>query len=124
MFRFGLILYFCILSACSTSGLKKTKATEVPPKSQPKILQKKIKTALPTQVPGSESIKSIICENESDERKISILQPKLGGCRVEYTKFGKSKSVASAVNGRDHCTKVFEKIKTNLEKADFECKYP
>jgi len=122
MRKIGLIVFCCILSACSTSKTKKVEPTESLQESTPKILQKKTEAPPSTQAPEEKSIKSIICKSGSDERKISISQPKAGGCEVHYTKFGKSSSVATALSDPGHCMKVLENIKGKLEKADFECK--
>ncbi len=63
----------------------------------------------------------INCESKSDKRKLSIVAEG-EGCRLDYTKQGETKSVATQKKGDSHCKETLEKIKSKLEGSGLTCK--
>ncbi len=64
---------------------------------------------------------SYTCTLNGDTRTISVLNNSTGGCTVEYTKFDNTQNVANAANDISYCENVVNKIKGNLESANFAC---
>ncbi len=69
---------------------------------------------------GTETSK-LTCTNGDDVRTISVLDGADGGCGVVYNKNGETKTVAVAKYTKDHCTKVQDKMRANLEAPGFTC---
>lgn len=63
----------------------------------------------------------VTCTKNSDVRVISVLKSDTGSCGVVYEKFGVKKTVATAENDKDFCSKKQEQIKSNLEGPGFSC---
>lgn len=63
---------------------------------------------------------TVECKSGSDVRKLAIVN-KGGGCDVEYTKAGETKSIGSAQNTKDFCPNLLEKVKARLETSGFTC---
>ena len=59
--------------------------------------------------------------NKGQETRIIELILNGNSCTLNYTKFGKMKSVASSTLGPKHCEKTKIKILTKLEKSGFQC---
>ena len=64
---------------------------------------------------------SVTCTHGSDSRVLAV-EPKGSGCNTNYTKYGKTASVATGTNGVDHCQKTVDKIRTKLEAGGYTCK--
>ncbi|MCB0386158.1 MAG: hypothetical protein KDD43_12260 [Bdellovibrionales bacterium] len=62
-----------------------------------------------------------VCKATNDERQLEVVKPDGGGCEVHYTKFGTDKVVANAQNDVSYCEEVFNRIKSRLVEAGFEC---
>ena len=62
----------------------------------------------------------ITCESGKDQRKLLLSQVEKG-CKLEYTKSGETKEVASQKVGKDFCENMQSKIKTKLEASQFKC---
>jgi hypothetical protein len=60
------------------------------------------------------------CKNGDDERLLQVI-PKLKGCTLHYTKFGKTEIKAHATHGVEVCTSALGRIQATLEKAGFRC---
>ncbi|MEZ4872267.1 MAG: hypothetical protein R2827_08485 [Bdellovibrionales bacterium] len=63
---------------------------------------------------------TVNCAQGDDKRSIEVIKTN-SGCEVAYVKFGETKTVASSVNGTEHCESVQQKMKTNLTSAGFTC---
>ncbi len=61
------------------------------------------------------------CIQGQDSRVIAI-EAKGSGCNLNYTKGGKTSSVATSASGAEHCEKVAQKIRSKLEAAGYACK--
>lgn len=64
------------------------------------------------------------CSLNDDTREISTVQDPEGPSSVVYKKAGEEKTVAYAKNDGEYVDRVAEKIKTNLEAANFTCEKP
>lgn len=64
---------------------------------------------------------TVKCTSGDDERVLQVT-PKGKGCEVNYTKFGKTASIANAANGNDHCEDVVRRVQKKLEGAGYSCK--
>lgn len=62
-----------------------------------------------------------VCTLKSDERKLSYMLLEGGGCAVNYSKFEEQAQVAKAAYDMTHCQKVYDRIKTRLLDAGFDC---
>ncbi len=62
-----------------------------------------------------------ICKQLSDERMVEILPLEKRGCHVQYTKFSTAKTIAKAHGEKEFCTKVKDRIITNLTNSGFVC---
>ena len=60
------------------------------------------------------------CMMKNDKRVIDV-RTQNKGCELAYTKFGNEEVVATSMNGTDHCQKIADRIKGNLENAGFKC---
>lgn len=69
---------------------------------------------------GTETSK-LTCTNGDDVRTITVLDGPDGGCGVVYNKAGESRTVAIAKYAKDHCSKVQDKMRANLEAPGFTC---
>jgi hypothetical protein len=70
-----------------------------------------------------------ICTSGAVKRVVSVFnrngdndKRKLGGCRVDYTKDGKTKTVWSSTTERGYCAAKAASLVTNLVKGNFSCK--
>lgn len=61
------------------------------------------------------------CKWDNDIRVIERLNTENDGCEVQYTKNYEKTTIATAEHDLDHCLRVIQRIKTNLEKAGFSC---
>ncbi len=64
---------------------------------------------------------SFTCTLEKDTRTISIVKDG-DRCRVDYTKFGDTKTIANGNADSDYCSKTQERVKNNLSSYGFTCK--
>ena len=64
---------------------------------------------------------SVSCSHGSDTRVLAV-ESKGSGCNTNYTKNGKTASVATGTNGVDHCQKTIDKIRSKLEAGGYTCK--
>ena len=60
------------------------------------------------------------CQSGTDQRKLALTDVD-GGCKLEYTKAGETKELATQKKGHDYCEKVQAKIKSTLESSNFKC---
>lgn len=82
-------------------------------------------SASPTPAQGSTNanpnlVKKTACKKGTDNRSLEA-DKKGGGCELTYTKFGKSKVVASSNGGVKHCEDAFAKILKILQGQGFTC---
>ena len=61
------------------------------------------------------------CMMKNDKRFVEVRKSG-NGCELAYSKFGNEEIVATSLSGSDHCQKIADRIKGNLENAGFECK--
>lgn len=64
---------------------------------------------------------ALTCESSKDQRKLLITDVDKG-CKLEYTKNGEVKEVATQKIGRERCEAVLKKIQGVLESNKFTCK--
>ncbi len=62
----------------------------------------------------------VSCTMKSDTRTIQ-LRKNGGGCELVYSKFGNDEVIATSMAGTEHCQKVADRIKGNLENSGFKC---
>lgn len=60
------------------------------------------------------------CSAGKDERILKINEAN-GGCKLQYTKAGETKEVASQNMGRTKCDEIFNRIEEKLKAAGFNC---
>lgn len=65
----------------------------------------------------------VICTLNDDIRRIENINTLEGGCQLDYEKFGKVKTVATAHKGAEFCQSVLERIQSNLEKGGYSCEH-
>ncbi|NDC23189.1 MAG: hypothetical protein EB078_00165 [Proteobacteria bacterium] len=66
-------------------------------------------------------VSSFKCRLGNDERFFAVLEKESGGCELSYVKFGEKKSIATSIQGTEHCAKVLDRTKAILESAKFQC---
>ena len=115
LFKSFAILSILLGFACATPNSNQSTSS---PKSAPKKGTQSSKRAAST---GSELKKSYECRASKDLRKVAFRQLKTGGCEIAYTKFGETQVVASAANDLSHCDEIYDRIRSKLEKAGFDC---
>jgi len=73
-----------------------------------------------------ESHERFICTSGPVKRVVGIFNRHAanghGGCRVDYTKNGKTKTVWSSTNGYAYCVAKALSLVTNLGQSNFSCK--
>ncbi len=67
-----------------------------------------------------DSAQALTCNSGSDKRMIEV-KSEDGGCEVLYTKNGETSSIASAKYDLGYCSKIQDRIVTNLTNAGFKC---
>lgn len=72
------------------------------------------------QLPSQVKPTYVMCKNKDVVRTIRIVKTGTS-CKVVYTKDGVD-SIVGKSSTEDVCREVFDKIKINLEKADWKCK--
>ncbi len=118
----GVLFVFSVLMLTPGCSGKKSVDTVSTPKDASKVAE----AASPAnqnagKAPGVESAsKQLICKLGIDER---ILENKQNGagCELKYTRFNEAKVIAYSTSGPDHCLKVQDQVKANLEKSGFSC---
>lgn len=60
------------------------------------------------------------CMMKNDKRVIDV-RSQGSGCELAYNKFGNEEVVATSVKGTEHCQKIADRIRGNLENAGFKC---
>jgi hypothetical protein len=105
------VLAILSFSSCAHTNTQPTAQTQSPTSPQPEAAQETSLT--PKRV-------KVSCKNGSDVRTLEIVK-KGTGCSLQYGKFGKVSSVASAADGQTHCEDSQDKITTKLEKSGFTC---
>lgn len=113
-----LLVALCTAVACSASKKKDEAATTTTPATP--AVAKEGTAAKADANTANKTAAGTQCKSGSDTRNIEV-KAEGGGCEVMYTKMGETNSVASSVNGTDHCNTVAERIKTNLTNAGFTC---
>ena len=66
-------------------------------------------------------VESATCSNGKEERKLDTVT-KGAGCLANYTKAGKSSSIANSRNGVELCREKMRALKDKLVKSGFNCK--
>ena len=61
------------------------------------------------------------CTSGNDVRIIAVLDGNNGGCGVIYNKMGNNKTIAVAEHNMEFCPEIQDKVKGNLEEANFTC---
>lgn len=102
-------------------------ATAAPTQSAPAAEMKAEKTkgekkmTRPTKtVVADANAKEVKCTSGSDERLLTI-NPKDGGCELQYTKAGQMNVIATQISGDGRCVEVMGNVRKNLEGAQFTC---
>ena len=116
------VIILCSLVACSS--MSKNKKAAEPAKGAPAKVEIKAekkeekKAAAPATASATGDVQ---CGSAGDQRVIAVATEG-EGCKVNYTKTGQTSSVASAVQGREHCDEIAKRIRGKLEGAGFACK--
>jgi hypothetical protein len=66
-------------------------------------------------------IEAVSCTQGKEARRLEA-QTKEAGCRLFYTKSGKTSEIAQSRNTVDLCLKTLQQVRGNLEKAGYKCK--
>ncbi len=103
------------ITACS-SGKKKEEAAKAAEQAVTKEAEAKKAEAKKSQEPPA-----LECVKNKDIRTVQVVKVEPNGCEVQYSKFGNKTTIASSAYGTEHCEKVKEQIKSNLESASFKC---
>jgi len=113
----GLALAF---AGCASTGKKSTTAAPAATAAAPAAKATPAPAATPAPKAAADSSK-VTCKHGKDERVIEVeaLSPK--GCKVHYTKAGKTTEPATSGVGTKHCEDAAAKIKKTLTDAKFEC---
>ena len=69
----------------------------------------------------SEMINKVTCTKGKDSRELEIVAKGTGHVAT-YTRDGKATEVATCSLTKEKCQAVFDQIRVNLEKTDFDCK--
>lgn len=122
MLRIILLATALVISGCGSKekAAEGKEATKESVKSSGKKASSKATTAAKSAV--SETIESITCSYNNDQRKISSVKLADGGCEVHYEKFSEKKVVARANFDLGYCSQMANKVSNNLEEAGFTCK--
>ncbi len=127
-FVFSLLLTFTVLFAgCASNpqGNQKSQPVSnsvgVTPEVKPESAQKEEAEKKAADEKSGESKAKYECKKDSDQRVLRAVSLNDGGCEVQYTKAGKTTSVASSSHGMSRCIKVATKMKSNLVKSGFSC---
>jgi hypothetical protein len=115
MKKFLAAVSLCALAACSSAPKKD--AAPAAPANPPATAQTATKAKTEESKPAAGSLS---CKHGTDQRQAKI-DKKGDGCEVEYTKFGKSKVVASSAKGVHHCEDALAHLKKNLTASGFAC---
>jgi hypothetical protein len=108
------------LTACSTSP--KVSSPVVSEVKAPDVQKTEVADKVSTVNEKPEADGSqITCVHESDTRVLRR-QPHAGGCNLNYTKYGKTASVAKSTSGSEPCEKIEQKIRAKLESVGYDCK--
>ena len=97
--------------------VKKEEKKEESKPAEPKVEEVKDKAPQEPAVAGA-----ITCSSSNDVRTIVNQKSDTGGCEVVYTKFGESKVIATAQKDIEYCNGVVDRVRKNLEAANFICK--
>lgn len=122
MLRIILVATALIISGCGS----KEKAAETKAEAKQSVKkaasEAKSKAMDKTTAVVSETMESIMCSYNNDNRKISSVKLSDGGCEVHYEKLGTKKVVATAKYDLGYCSQMANKVSNNLEEAGFTCK--
>jgi hypothetical protein len=61
------------------------------------------------------------CTLNGDNRVLAITKNETGGCELNYTKNGETKSLANSAANASYCEEVQNRVKGNLVTAGFSC---
>ncbi len=103
-----------LLAGCSSMKAKKTMG------AKPVATMKAAKTAKHSMTKSGTSTMTLTCSKGKDKRVATVALSK-DRCIVEYTKWGKTKEIASGGPKSHHCADVQNEIRKNLTKAGFKC---
>ncbi len=128
-----LIGALAFVTACGSSKKKEETttapaATPAAPTQSATVAETKVektkgekKMTRPTKTAVADpNAKDVKCTSGSDERLLTV-NPKDGGCELQYTKAGEMKVIATQVSGDGRCVEVMGNVRKNLEGANFTC---
>jgi hypothetical protein len=121
-----LTVMVALLLTSGCSMVTKTPVPAAPPAQSVETPQTppstdKAPSATKTPEPTQEANPRVTCVHESDTRVLQ-LQAAGAGCSLNYTKYGKTASVAKSTTGIEPCEKVEQKIRSKLESVGYDCK--
>lgn len=64
---------------------------------------------------------NVLCQMQSDQRRIEIQSLPDQSCSVLYTKFNLPKPIAKSQSNKKHCVEVSKKIVSHLKDSGFTC---
>ncbi len=99
----------------------KAGAKAEPAKAGKKFEDEDISKTKPTAKTEGVAAEKITCISGGDTRTLEMSSGDGKVCRLNYTKAGETKEVASAAADPTKCNEVRDRIKGNLEGAGFKC---
>jgi len=100
LLKLSFILF--VAAACSSPSKGKKQAEES------KVAKEEVK-----------NVRLSECKSNSDVRSLEIVEGEGSTFDLKYTKFGDAKTIATG--SREHCEKIRDRVKKNLESAGFTC---
>ena len=107
------------LVSCASQKKAETSADESKVGSQPQKDAKANKQKSATVAAASSS--EVKCTFNGDNRVLAITTNEQGGCELNYTKNGETKSLANSAANASYCEEVQNRVKGNLVTAGFTC---
>ena len=66
-------------------------------------------------------VEGVSCVLREDSRRLEVHTFE-AGCKLQYSKFGKTAQIAQAKRGVDICKEALQKVRTKLEGSGYACK--
>lgn len=113
-----------LLASCGSAPKSSSAviASAVTDKDESQKPSKEASTVVPSQSQGPPPKPTVVCRLKNELRKVEVLEVGTG-CWMMYHNRGIKKRAAWSKNGNIHCEAVRENVRSNLEKAGYECKW-
>ena len=118
----GLAIFVMTVGAGCSGAKKKTDAVTPSPSAPTAEASRPDDKAASANAAGTKvTAQTVECINANETRVLAI-EPKGSGCNLNYTKAGKTSSIAQSMNGAEYCEKTQQKIRSKLESGGYTCK--